>query len=422
MNVKRKDIFWFIVLRLIIITSLLVSAVIIQYSTSVFLPLESFYHLILIGYFFSFIYFLLFVWKRNYFLQASVQIIFDLLLITAFVYISGGLKGSFYFLYVFEIIAASVILSPRAAYLTAALSAIFFGLLVEGMYFGLLSSSFSEKSMDISLGLLLNNIFIAWSVFFLMAFLTNHLTRSLRKTRSELKVAQKEIEIRNRLAVAGQVSAQLAHEIRNPLAAISGSAQFLRHEQKLNKRQEELMDIIIKESRRVSQSIEQFLSLSSPQKKTFSRVDLSAVLKEILTLLKRSGEMNGDYQVGGNFDSIRVPYFGNSNQFKQVFWNLIKNSLKAMPQGGTLTIQFNQEKEDGIQLRVGDTGRGMTEEEKQKIFDPFYSGFEEGMGIGMSVVRQIVDDYGGKIQIYSEPEEGTEVIISLPQKNKRIQA
>lgn len=419
MNIKRNDVFWFILLRLIIVTSLLISAVIIQYGTSIFLPITPFYYLILVSYFFSFIYFLFYLWKKYYALQVYIQIFFDLLLITALVYISGGLKGSFYFLYIFEIIAASIILSNRAAFITAALSAIFFGLLVEGMYFGLIPHFSVRQSMDISMGLAINNIFVAWSVFFLMALLMNYLARSLRKTRDELRLAQKELEIRNRLAIAGEVSAQFAHEVRNPLAAISGSVQVLRDELKLSKEQKELMNIIVKESKRVSQSIEQFLNLTSPGKKTFSSIDLSALLRETLILLKRSGELNGNCRLKGNFELKRIPYFGNANQFKQIFWNLIKNSLKAMPRGGTLTIDFNQEKEDKIKLRFADTGRGMTLEEKERIFEPFYSGFNNGVGIGMSVVRRIVDDYNGKIQLSSVFNKGTEVVITLPQRNPR---
>lgn len=418
-NTERKGVFWFILFRLIVITSLLVSAVIIQHSTSIFLLSNPFYYLIFLSYFLSFIYFLLYLWGKFYTRQVYFQIFFDFLLITALVYISGGLKSSFYFLYIFEIIAASLFLSTQATYFTSALSAIIFGLLVEGMYFGLIPSFSVEQVMNISSGLVLNNIFIAWGVFFLMALLANYLTRSLRKTKYELQLAQKELKVRNCLTVAGEASAQLAHEIRNPLAAISGSVQVLKDELRLRREQKELMDIVVEESKRVSQSIDQFQNLTSAENKTFSHIDLASLLRETLILLKRSGELDGNCRLKGNFDSMKMPYFGNANQFKQIYWNLIKNSLKAMPKGGTLTIDFSQERKNGIQLRVADTGRGMTEEEKKNIFAPFYSGFKNGMGMGMSVVRRIVDDYQGKIQVFSELDKGTEVVITLPPKNPR---
>ncbi len=411
---RRRYILWLIFLRLVIVTSLVVSAFIIQSITPVFLPLSPFYYLILFFYLLSLIYFILYLWGKYYSAQVYFQIFLDLILITALVYISGGLKGSFYFLYIFEIIAASIVLSKRATYVTASLSSIFFGLLVELMYFGRIPYFGPEKSMEISLGLVTNNIFIAWSAFYLVAFLMNYLTGSLQRTKDQLRLAQKELEVKDRLAVAGEVSAQLAHEVRNPLAAISGSVQVLKDELYLTGEQKKLMTIIVNESRRVSLSIEQFLNLASPTPNVFSSINLSAVLKETLMLLQGGGELNGNLQVKGNFKSKNVYYFGNNNQFKQLFWNLIKNAVKAMHKGGELTIDFKQEKKDEIQLKISDTGIGMTKEEEEKIFDPFYSGFKNGRGLGLSVVRRIVDTYKGHIKVDSEPDKGTEITITLP--------
>ena len=416
---RRRYILWLIFLRLVIVPSLVISAFIIQSITPVFLPLSPFYYLILIFYILSLIYFILYLWGKFYSTQVYFQIFLDLIMITALVYISGGLKGSFYFLYIFEIIAASIVLSKRATYVTASLSAIFFGLLVELMYFGRIPYSDPEQSMEISLGVVTNNIFIAWSAFFLVAFLMNYLTGSLQKTKDQLYLAQKELEVKDRLAVAGEVSAQLAHEVRNPLAAISGSVQILKEELFLTGEQKKLMTIIVDESKRVSLSIEQFLNLASPAPNVFSSINLSAVLKETLMLLQGGGELNGNLQVKGNFKSKEVYYFGSNNQFKQLFWNLIKNAVKAMDKGGELTIDFNQEKKNEIQLRFADTGIGMTREEEEKIFNPFYSGFKDGRGLGLSVVRRIVDTYKGNIKVDSEPNKGTDITITLPMGERK---
>jgi len=413
MSTEKKDVLRLILLRLVIVTTLVVSALIIQFSTSVFLSLNQFY-LILYFYLLSLIYVVLYMLGKYLALQVSAQILFDLILITTLVYISGGLQGFFYFLYVFDIIAASIILSKRAAYITAALSAISLGLLVELMYFKFIPYYGPGEEMEISLGLMNYNIFMAWSAFFLVAFFMNYLSQRLRKAQDEMQLAQKELEIKNKLAVAGEVSAQLAHEIRNPLAAISGSVQVLKDELGPKGELEDLMDIIVSESKRVSYSIEQFLNLASPGQRTFSKIDLTDILKEMLTLLQSSGEMNGNMQVQGNYSSMSIQYFGNLNQFKQLFWNILRNALKAMPDGGTLTVDFEKSKKDEIQLRFADTGIGMAEDKKERIFEPFYSGFKDGQGLGMAVVRKIVDDYKGKIKVASEPDKGTEIIVILP--------
>jgi len=416
MSTRRTDIFWFILLRLIIITTILISVVIIHYATAATLSLSAFY-LIFIAYFLSLAYFLLYLWGKNYTLQVYVQVFFDLLLITALVYFSGGLKGSFYFLYVFEIIAASIVLSSSAAYFTAILSGVLFAALIDGMYLGIIPYYSSDSSASISMDALITNVFTSWGVFFLVTLLMNYLTGKLRKTREDLNQAQRELEVKKSLALAGEISAHLAHEIRNPLAAISGSVQVLRNELALSGEQKDLMNIVVNESERISQSIEQFLNLASPGKQTFKAVDLSQVLKESIMLLQRSGELNGTYRVGGNYESADIYCYGNSNQFKQIFWNLIKNALKAMPEGGALSIDLNQRKKNEIELKVKDNGSGMAKEDQERLFEPFYSGFKTGKGIGMAVVRRIVDDYNGKIHVSSELERGTEIVILLPQGN-----
>jgi len=421
-NTKKNDIFWFIIVRLIIVTSLAVSTVIIQYSTEVLLNLNSFYYLyylVLGTYLLSIVYFILFYAVKNYTFQVYLQIFIDLLLITALIYISGGIKGSFYSLYIFEIIAASIIISKRTTYLVAALSAVFYGLLIDGMYYAIIPYLYPELSQELSLSAVLSNILTAWGAFIIVAFLINHLTGNLRKTRDELLLAQKELEIKKDLAVAGETSANLAHEIRNPLAAISGSVQVLRDEMDLTGEQRHLMDIVVRESENISQAIEQFLNLASPATQDFASIDLPSVLKEILTLLKRSGEINENYQIEGNYKTARVNYYGNKAQFKQIFWNLLKNALKAMPDGGTLTVDFTRRKKKGIQMKFADTGKGMGKEERERMFEPFYSGFDTGKGIGMAVVRRIVDDYNGKIHVFSTPNKGSEIVIVLPEGNDR---
>jgi len=277
-----------------------------------------------------------------------------------------------------------------------------------------LSRIMTNQPAELSFAFVINHILIAWGVFFLVAYLINHLTGSLQKTREQLNVANKELELKQRLAVAGEFSAQLAHEIRNPLAAISGSVQVLRDELVLTGEQKGLMDIVVDESKRISQSIEQFLNLASPGKQTFSWINLSALMHETLVLLQSSGVLNGRTELMGNYASARIDYYGNRSQFKQIFWNLLKNGMKAMPEGGSLTVDFTKNEMQQTALCFSDTGSGMKAEEKDRLFEPFYSGFSSGRGIGMAVVRRIVDDYNGQIEVDSVPGSGTSITIILP--------
>ena len=415
--IEKKHVLLYNLYRLAVLTSLLVSAFIIQLSSPDSQPNLPFYYLIFGAYGFSALFFGLYAWGRGLVAQAFAQVVFDLLLITAFVYISGGIASSMYFLYLFPIIAAGLVISGRAGFLAASLSAILFGLLVDGVYFGFIPAFRPEHAVKTPLGSMLVTIFIAWGVFFVIAGLISKLAGSLRKTREALRAAEKELLVRERLSEAGRVSASLAHEIRNPLAAISGSVQVLKKELALSDEQRDLMGIVIKESERVSHSLEQFLDFALPSKHVFSVISLTDILDETLKILKGGGELDGKVEVTGNFRSADLHYYGNAGQFKQVFWNLIKNAVKAMPDGGRLRLDFLGPQRKEIRIVVADSGRGMTEEDKEHLFEPFYSGFENGRGLGMSIVRKIVDDYDGRIDVRSELNKGAEILITLPLRN-----
>jgi len=413
-NISRKDILRYIVFRLIIITSIFIATIIINYSTGADFPLV-FLLAIAAFYVLSLIYFLLYLWGKNLLAQAYFQLIVDLLLITLMVYISGGTTTSTYFLYIFAIIAASLVISEKAAYLAAALAAVLFGFLVDGTYFGLIPYFNPQHASRQDFGSVLFNLMLAWAVFFAVAFFMSYLSKNLRRARQELEKAQKEIILRERLAEAGRVSASLAHEIRNPLAAISGAVQVLRQEAQQDPEKARLMDVIIRESNRVSQLLEQFLDFASPTKKVFSEVDLGQLLNETLEMLRSAGDLDSEkIKVEGNFLMRRVTYYGNPNHFKQIFWNLIKNAIKAMPDGGKLTLNFFNSRREGLKIVVKDTGVGLTETDKENLFVPFYSGFGEGRGLGLATVKKLVEDYEGSIQVNSEKWQGTEIIITLP--------
>jgi two-component system sensor histidine kinase PilS (NtrC family) len=413
-QVERKHILLMIIVRGLIVTLLLLLAVVIEYSASFSFSFIPFMKLILAAYLFSAVCFLFYYWGRYLAVQAYVQVFADLLLITALVYATGGIASSGYFLYVFPIMGAGLILSDRASYLTASLAAILFGGLVDGLYLGVIPQASGQAAAGMTLGSVLYLIFVPWAAFFLIAFLTNSLAGRLRKTRLALHEAERELLVRERLSEAGRISATLAHEIRNPLAAISGSVQVLKKELALNPEQRELMDIVLKESERVSNSLGQFLDFALPTKQVFSVISLPDLLSETLKILRGGGELNGRIRVEGNYAASGLHFYGSQPQFKQVFWNIVKNAIRAMPDGGVLNIDFFAPRENEIELRFSDTGRGMTDEDKEHLFEPFYSGFEGGRGLGLAVVRRIVDDYDGRIDIRSESNKGTEVAITLP--------
>jgi two-component system sensor histidine kinase PilS (NtrC family) len=413
-TVDKKNLLWMILNRTVVVTMLLVLALIIGYSASFNFPLVPFVYVVLAAYGLSVMFLGLLLWDRHYVFQAYGQVVADILLVTAVVYASGGVSSPAYILYLMPIIEAGLIISGKASFLAAGLAAVFLGGVVDLVYLGLIRPLSPELQEPFTLGSVIYGIIIAWGTFFLVAFLMNLLSSRLKKARQALAAAQKELLVRERLAEAGRVSAALAHEIRNPLAAISGSTQVLKKSIKLNREQQELMDIIIKESERLSRTLDQFLDYALPGREVYSDVNLSDALEETLKLLKAGGELNGNIRIEGNFPERDVMMHASAGQMKQLFLNIIKNAIRAMKDGGVLKVDFDRQEDGRVRIRISDTGCGMTREELENLFAPFYSRFEGGRGLGLAVVRRIVEDYDGGIEVRSEPDRGTEVIMTFP--------
>jgi len=230
---------------------------------------------------------------------------------------------------------------------------------------------------------------------------------------TEIKRLEQEVRIKEKLAAVGEMAAHLAHEIRNPLGSISGSAQVLMAEPNISPDQERLLGIITRESRRLSDTLNQFLFQARPAAMPPGPVDLGPVISEAVMLLRNSPEVGPGHVV--EFETDHRPHVcrADPDQITQVFWNLVRNGLEAMPQGGTLRIRLATHDEDLV-LRVADEGRGMGHEEQRSLFEPFRSGTRMGTGLGLAIVYRIVHEHRGDITVRSVPSAGTEVEVRLP--------
>jgi two-component system sensor histidine kinase PilS (NtrC family) len=230
-----------------------------------------------------------------------------------------------------------------------------------------------------------------------------------------IKRLERDARMQQRLAAVGEMAAGIAHEIRNPLASISGSMQILRKELALNGEQSQLMDIVLRESERLNQTIRSFLAYAKPQRFGITRLDLRPVLQDVALLLRNSAEVGQEHVV--DVDVPRLPVWCeiDEGQVRQVIWNLATNGLRAMPGGGRLSLGARREAGNtaGV-LVVKDEGVGMPEPELDAIFQPFHGAFEKGSGLGMAIVHRIVNDYGGEIRVTSKPGGGTTVEVRLP--------
>ncbi len=224
---------------------------------------------------------------------------------------------------------------------------------------------------------------------------------------------EQEVRLQERMAAVGSLAAGLAHEIGNPLAAISGSVQMLSARTDLEPRESKLLDIVLKESQRLDRTIKGFLRFARPRDRSNSRFDVGQLLRENVELLRNSPEVSDHHRIELSLAPASFMLVGDPDQISQIFWNLARNSLKAMPNGGTLSIEGLLES-TAFSVRFTDTGHGMTEQERASLFHPFQSSFDTGTGIGMAIVYRIVQEHGGELQVESAPGAGCTITVSLP--------
>jgi two-component system sensor histidine kinase PilS (NtrC family) len=218
----------------------------------------------------------------------------------------------------------------------------------------------------------------------------------------------------DRLAAVGRVSAGIAHEIRNPLAAMRGAIQVLRSEMDTDSSQAELMEIILRESDRLNNIIADFLTYARPRMGAFTTVDLREPLRETFTLLRHSPEIRDGHTLEEELPDEPMMANADVAQLKQVFWNLARNATQAMPEGGTLRAEMRRTSAGRLRITLTDTGHGMSPQQVEHLFEPFSSSTTGGTGLGLSIVYQIVRDHGGTINVRSREGQGTAITIELP--------
>jgi two-component system sensor histidine kinase PilS (NtrC family) len=230
---------------------------------------------------------------------------------------------------------------------------------------------------------------------------------------TQLRRLEREVRMQDRLAAVGRLSAAIAHEVRNPLTSIAGSASLLSEMPDLSEEHRKLLQIVTRESERLNDIITDFLAYSRTKQYHFVLVDMVPLLEDTLTLLGHRLEVqNTGIKIERRYAARQVFAVVDGDRMKQVFWNFCENAVRAMKNGGTLTVGIEESGSDW-QFSFADTGPGMSPQMVEKIFEPFQSQFEGGTGLGLAIVYQIVQAHEGKVWVRSKPGQGCTFILRI---------
>jgi two-component system sensor histidine kinase PilS (NtrC family) len=236
---------------------------------------------------------------------------------------------------------------------------------------------------------------------------------------TELKRLEREVVTTERMAALGRLSAAIAHEIRQPLTAMSGALKELARLAPLDEDDKKLVHIVSRESQRLNQIITDFLDYSRVKSYHFADIDVVPLLEDTLLLIEHDATAAGKLRIVRNFKVRSLRARADRDALKQVFWNLCNNALRAMPSGGVLTVSLAAD-DNWVRIQIGDTGIGIDPAQATRIFEPFQSGFIGGTGLGLAVVYQILQAHRARIRVETEKGSGADFIVEIPRAARPV--
>lgn len=285
----------------------------------------------------------------------------------------------------------------------AALCSIQYGIMVDLEYFGIINPFVLEGSLtavNYPWTHVVFKVMIIMVACFAVAFLSSLLSEQVRKTKKELLTLENRVKRVEKLAYMGQMAAGMAHEIKNPLASLAGSIQILKGEIHFDTEHEKLIQIVLRETDRLSALVNNFLLFAKPPTANVEEVELDKALTETVGLFEKDGNCYGRISIIKNF-SADIWIEMDPIHLSQVLWNLLLNAAESIEGKGIVEISTYPLKYHHVGIRISDNGCGISQELMKSIFDPFFTTKPNGTGLGLSIVHSILESYNTWLEIES---------------------
>jgi signal transduction histidine kinase len=256
---------------------------------------------------------------------------------------------------------------------------------------------------------------IMFLIFLALLLVVRKAEDTLRKRAQEQKLLEDQLNQAERLAVLGEMVAGVSHEIKNPLGIIRSTAELLAGKSGHDRTQRKLSNVIIEESGRLNSIVTDFLDFARPQVPNLQDCHLEEIIARNLSFLRPEVEKRRILINNGNLDGRSFTVRADPELLYRAFLNIFINAIQSMKDGGSINVRV-EEQEKNYRVEIQDTGMGISEENRKKIFNPFFTTKEKGSGLGLSIVKKIIEGHKGAIWIESEEEVGTRVFVELPRK------
>jgi two-component system, NtrC family, sensor histidine kinase HydH len=352
--------------------------------------------------------------RQNLF--AYFQFSIDTLIVTLIIFVTGCFYSFFSFLYLVVIIFASMILYFKGGLFVAGLSSMLYTILILLEFTMTIPPPLEGISAAVPQGqaafAVIFKIIITSAACFAVAFLSGLLTEQNRKSQIELRAMEASLKRVEKMAYMGEMAAGLAHEIKNPLASLVGSIQMLKEDMCYDADHERLMDIILRETDRLSTLVNDFLFFARPPAGKPEKINLNRAINEITDLFERDPSHLKKFTLQKELSSDAWVLI-DPTHLSQVLWNLLLNAAEAIDDDGSIELRVLPHRNSWVQIQVRDNGCGMEPQVVQSIFDPFYTTKSEGTGLGLSIVHRILESYNSCLDVDTQPGEGTAFSFTL---------